>query len=89
MTLKATTAIRLYNQLSSEIVKSDKRMRDVGITNGARLQVTMHPSDPEIYALFVARLNEDPKKIDFAEVIDQILYHRSCMQCSQGAPGIT
>lgn len=25
-------------------------MRDVGITDGARLRVTMHPSDPEVYA---------------------------------------
>ena len=66
---EATTAIQLYDQSNTEIVKSDKRMRDAGITNGTRLRVSIHSSNPEVYTLFVALLNGEPKKINFAEVI--------------------
>ena len=57
--MKAKTAIRLFRVTSqsgyeTEITKSDDNIgRDVGITNGTKLRVQIHPSNPEVYTIFV------------------------------------
>ena len=66
---KARTAIRLYNQSNTEIAKSDRTMKDVGITNGARLRVTVHPSNPEVFTIFVTLPNGTHISLNLAEVI--------------------
>ena len=72
---KATTAIRLFLVTSSsdsetEITKSDNVIgnRDVGISNGARLRVQIHPSNPEIYTVFVSMPGGINKSFQLDEV---------------------
>ena len=45
-------------------------MRDEGITNGARLRVSIHPSNPEIFTIFVTLLNGTQITLNMAEVIN-------------------
>lgn len=66
---KARTAIRLYNQSNTEITKSDKIIKDVGITNGARLRVTIHPSNPEVFTIFVTLPNGTHVSLNLTEVM--------------------
>lgn len=62
--LKATTAIRLFRITQSgsetEITKSDDTIGscNVGITNGTRLRVQIHPSNPEVFTIFVTMPND-------------------------------
>ena len=64
----ARTAIRLYNQSNCEIVKSDKKMRDAGIADGARLRVSIHPSNPEVFVIFVTLPNGTQINLNLTEV---------------------
>ena len=66
---KARTAIRLYNQSDCEIVKSDRKMRDAGIANGMNLHVSIHPSNPEVFAIFVTLLTGARITLSMTEVI--------------------
>ena len=66
---KARTAIRLYNQSNCEIIKSDKKMRDAGITNGMILHISIHPSNPEVFAIFVTLLTGARITLSMTEVI--------------------
>ena len=43
-------------------------MEHVGITDGSRLRVTIHSSDPEIFKIFVTLPNNKIISIDLAEV---------------------
>ena len=67
---KERTAIRLYNQSNLEIAKSDKKMTDAGITNGARLQVSVHPSNPEVFTIFVTLPNGTHISLNLTEVMN-------------------
>lgn len=69
-TFSARTAIRLFNQSNCgyEVAKCDKKMVDVGLTNGATLRVSIHPSNPEIFTIFVTLLNGAQISLNMAEV---------------------
>ena len=71
---KARTAIRLYNQSNCEIVKSDTKMRDAGITNGITLHISIHPSNPEVFAIFVTLLNGTQVTLSMTEVLAIFIY---------------
>lgn len=72
--LKATTAIRLFHITQSgsetEITKSDDTVGscNVGITNGTRLRVQIHPSNPEVFTIFVTMPNDINKTFLLEEV---------------------
>ena len=67
---KARRAIQLYDQSSTlEIVKSDRRIRDSGITDGMTLYVYIHPSKPEVFVIFVTLLNGAQITLSMTEVI--------------------
>ena len=57
-------------------------MRDAGITNGARLRVSIHPSNPEIFAIFVTLLNGTQITLNMAEVINTLSRYSVNNVCS-------
>ena len=45
-------------------------MRDAGITNEARLRVSIHPSNPEVFVIFVTLPNGTQINLNLTEVMD-------------------
>ena len=52
-----------------EIIKSDEKMEDVGITDRKQLRIHIHHSDPEIFTIFVTLFSNKRIPVKLEEVI--------------------
>ena len=68
----AKTAIQLFHvtEVETEITKNDDTISryKVKITNGARLRVKIHPSNPEVFTIYVTLPNGINKTLLLQEV---------------------
>ena len=84
----AKTAIRLFRvtisihpktkkeriETETEITKSDDQICNAGINNGARLRIQIHPSNREVYTIFVTLPNGVNKTFLLEEVRTLSMY---------------
>ena len=58
------------NEMSNvEIIKSDDKMEDVGITDRKQLRIHIHHSDPEVFTIFVTLFSNKRIPVKLEEVI--------------------